>query len=156
VLCVYCHLPEKHNCPGLRRGPGPSGKLFEIPYVERRPRLGRETLAPLRTKPPIECEVRRETCLPKQLFPFNKDYLRFALYELEKRGIIAVMEPIIRVYGVKLRRMPEFSESPWKEYLAKLRPDLMLPDMRQIWEIENFWKDPKDITRHSEEYSREL
>ncbi|RLE89177.1 MAG: hypothetical protein DRN04_16630 [Thermoprotei archaeon] len=157
VFCVYCHLPEKHNCPGLRRGPGSSGKLFEVSYVERRPRLRRETLAPLCIKPPIECEVGGEACLPKQLFPFNEDYLKFALYyELEKRGINAVMEPIIHVYRVKLRRMPEYSESPWKEYLAKLRPDLMLPDMRQIWEIENFWKDPKGIARHAEEYSREL
>ena len=114
-------------------------------------------LVSLRIKPPIKFEVGGETRLPKQLFPFNEDYLRFALYyELEKRGINAVIEPIIRVYRIKLRKMPEFSESLWKEYLAKLRPDLMLPDMRQLWEIENFWKGPKDITRHAEKYSREL
>jgi len=115
------------------------------------------TLSSLRIRPPIECEIGKEIRLPKQLFPFNEDYLKFALYyELEKRGINAIMEAKIPTYKVRLSRMPEFTPSPLKGYFAKLRPDLVLPDMRQLWEVENFWKNPQDITRHAEEYSREL
>jgi len=80
--------------------------------------------------------------IPKLLFPFNEDYLKFAVAEsLERQGIKCILELAIsvtrdypvRIYGISL---PELG---YRQRTIFVYPDLFLPDYGFFIEVENFY-----------------
>jgi len=99
--------------------------------------------------------------IPKVLFPFNEEWLKFALYnKLEEKGINAFLEPKIPVRKTKLVYYDYggYLAPTWRERLSRLIPDIVIGEpYLQIWEIENFWKDDiSQILKHPYEYERIL
>ena len=109
-FCEEYRLPESHGCKKERTPAIISGKPPEKEH----------SLSKMKIRAPILFEEPKIT-IPKLLFPYNEDYLKYALFEtLEKLQAQALLEP--EVIG------------------RRLKPDLVWLDKNIILECENFYK----------------
>ena len=183
-FCLNCIKPEKHNCPGVDKAIPPSeesitsghrladkviwmmeGMSREIMSREKElpfPALSHaiesgEKELPHAIEPPFKELLigEKRVIVPKLLFPYNEDYLKFALFQcLEEGGIRAFLEPKFRIIRQPRRVLDLLIGRP--PYIASIRPDILVYDYNQIWEIENFWKKFEKLTEHAKDYEAEL
>ena len=156
IKCQFCgriieRLPflESHDCPEIRlaKAPKPEKELAEVPES-------------IRVRPPIEGSVEEEVVIPKLLFPYNEEWLKFALYErLEDLGVKAFLEPSMLTESRKLRYYDygAFLLPEWRRKRVRKLPDIVLGEPYfAVWEVENFWKEPHELVKHAEEYHEML
>ena len=128
-FCEEHRLPESHGCKKERTPAVMSGK----------PPEKEQSLSKMKIRAPFLFEESKIT-IPKLLFPYNEDYLKYALFEtLEKLQAQALLEP--EVIG------------------RRLRPDLIWLDRNIILECENFYKGTgriSEIVSHAYKYEQEL
>ncbi len=143
---IHC-LPENHGCTRKK--------------VEMKTASDYETLDKIRWKPsadefpyhlypppffaiepPVKCEVGETIELPKQLFPFTEDTLKFELYrKLEKMGVEACLDPKISAERGELTISETLKlwsgEKKYVKNTAPKMPDILIANFMQIWEVKS-------------------
>lgn len=93
-------------------------------------------------EPPIKCEVGETIELPKQLFPFTEDTLKFELYrKLEKMGVEAYLDPKILAERKELTLAESLKlwsgEKKYVKNVVRKRPDILITNFMQVWEVKS-------------------
>lgn len=103
----------------LERIPPYSPSIYKLPFSA--------------IEPPIKLRAGEVVELPKQLFPFTEDTLKFELYrKLQETNVKAFLDSEISSVSLLKEALKRK-----KKFIIPLKPDILISDFMEVWEVES-------------------